>query len=71
MYNCISCNILILYFYKVIVQRNFFIYVRSGLKVPFEDYIEVEDIDEAIAQINFNTPGYSSSIFTNNNQREK
>lgn len=49
-------------------EENIDIYVKSGLKVPFEDYIEVEDIDEAIAQINFNTSGYSSSIFTDNNQ---
>ncbi len=49
-------------------EENIDIYVKSGLEVPFEDYIEVEDIDEAIAQINFNTSGYSSSIFTDNNQ---
>ena len=57
-------------FIKKIVkeEENIDIYVKSGLKVPFEDYIEVEDIDEAIAQINFNTSGYSSSIFTDNNQ---
>lgn len=50
------------------VDKKIDIYVKSGLKVPFDDYIEVEDIDEAIAQINFNTSGYSSSIFTDNNQ---
>ena len=57
-------------FIKKIVkeEENIDIYVKIGLKVPFEDYIEVEDIDEAIAQINFNTSGYSSSIFTDNNQ---
>lgn len=57
-------------FIKKIVneEENIDIYVKSGLKVPFEDYIEVEDIDEAIAQLNFNTSGYSSSIFTDNNQ---
>ena len=49
-------------------EENIDIYVKSGLKVPFENFIEVEDIDEAIAQINFNTSGYSSSIFTDNNQ---
>lgn len=49
-------------------EENIDIYVKRGFKVPFEDYIEVEDIDEAIAQINFNTSGYSSSIFTDNNQ---
>ena len=57
-------------FIKKIVKEdeNINIYVKSDLKVPFEDYIEVEDIDEAVAQINFNTSGYSSSIFTDNNQ---
>lgn len=57
-------------FIKKIVkeEKDIDIYVKNGLKVPFEDYIEVEDIDEAIAQINFNTSGYSSSIFTDNNQ---
>ena len=57
-------------FIKKIVkeEENINIYVKSDLKVPFEDYIEVEDIDEAVAQINFNTSGYSSSIFTDNNQ---
>lgn len=57
-------------FIKKIVkeEENIDIYVKSGLKVPFDNYIEVEDIDEAIAQINFNTSGYSSSIFTDNNQ---
>ena len=44
------------------------IYVKSGLEVPFDDYMEVADIEEAIAQINFNTSGYSSSIFTDNKQ---
>ena len=57
-------------FIKKIVKEegNIDIYVKSGLKVPFDAYIEVEDIDEAISQINFNTSGYSSSIFTDNNQ---
>jgi len=57
-------------FIEKIVQaeENIDIYVKRGLKVPFEDYIEVEDVDEAVAQINFNTSGYSSSIFTDNNQ---
>lgn len=49
-------------------NSNIDLYVRSDLNVPFEDYIEVEDIEEAIGQINFNTSGYSSSIFTDNNQ---
>ena len=42
--------------------------MRNDLSVPFENYIGVEDFEEAIGQINFNTSGYSSSIFTNNYQ---
>lgn len=54
---------------KIIKENeNIDIYIKRGLKVDFEDYIEVEDIDEAIAQINFSTSGYSSSIFTDNKQ---
>ena len=53
---------------KIIKEENVDIYVKSGVKVPFEDYVEVEDIEEAIAQINFNTSGYSSSIFTDDSQ---
>ena len=41
------------------------IYVKTGIDVPFDDYIEVADCDEAIAQINFNSAGFSSCIFTN------
>ena len=52
----------------MVIEKNIDIYVKTGVEVPFEEYIEVEDIDEAIAQINFNTSGYSSSIFTDNNQ---
>ena len=57
-------------FIKKIIKENenIDIYIKRGLKVDFENYIEVEDIDEAIAQINFNTSGYSSSIFTDNKQ---
>ena len=47
---------------------NIDIYVKSGLEVPFEDYIEVADCDEAIAQINFNSAGFSSCIFTDNSE---
>ena len=49
-------------------NENIDIYVRNYLSVPFENYIGVEDFEEAIGQINFNTSGYSSSIFTNNYQ---
>lgn len=57
-------------FIKKIIKEdeNIDIYVKNGLEVPFENYIEVEDVEEAIVQINFNTSGYSSSIFTDNTQ---
>lgn len=40
------------------------IYVKSGLKVSFDDYIEVKDVEEAVGQINFNTAGHDSIILT-------
>ena len=40
------------------------IYVKLGLKVSFDDYIEVKDVEEAVGQINFNTAGYASIILT-------
>ena len=46
--------------------KNINIYVKTGIKVQFDDYMEVQDLDEAIAQINSNTSGYSASIFTDN-----
>lgn len=57
-------------FINAIVKQgeNIDIYVKKGINVPFEDFTEVQDIDEAISMINFNTAGYSSSIFTDNGQ---
>ena len=57
-------------FIKEILRRsdNIDVYVKSGIKFKLDDAIEVEDIDEAIAMINFNTSGYSSSIFTSDGQ---
>lgn len=49
-------------------SQNIDIYVKKGLEKYFEEYILVEDIEEAIGLINCNTSGFSSSIFTNNNQ---
>ena len=40
------------------------IYVKSGLQVSFDDYIEVKDIEEAVGEINFNSAGYTSIILT-------
>lgn len=57
-------------FIKEILRRsdNIDVYVKSGIKFKLDDAIEVEDIDESIAMINFNTSGYSSSIFTSDGQ---
>ena len=54
---------------KIIKQsNNIDIYVKTGLKFDYDEVTEVEDVDEAIGMINFNTSGYSSSIFTSDNQ---
>lgn len=45
-------------------NSNINLYVKEGIEIKTAECIEVADIDEAIAQINFNTCGYSSSIFT-------
>lgn len=42
------------------------IYVKKSLKLTYENAMEVEDIDEAIAQINYNGNNYNASIFTDN-----
>jgi len=53
---------------KIINQNhNIDIYVKSELGLNNDNMVLVEDIDEAITQINFNGSGYSSSIFTKNN----
>ncbi len=59
-----------LLFIKEIIKhsKNIDVYVKKGIELDYDEKIEVEDIDEAIGMINFNTSGYSSSIFTNNNQ---
>jgi len=54
---------------KIISQKlNINLYINAELKVKADNAIFVEDIDEAITQINFNSSGYSSSIFTKNNE---
>ena len=40
------------------------IYIKTGFDLQIDDFIEVQDIDEAICQINFNTSGSLSVIFT-------
>lgn len=53
---------------KIIMQKlNFTIYINSNLKIKVENAIFVEDIDEAITYINYNSSNYCSSIFTENN----
>ena len=53
---------------KIIMQKlNVNIYINSNLKIEVENAIFVEDIDEAITYINYNSSKYCSSIFTENN----
>lgn len=47
--------------------KNVNLYVNNNLKIEFEDAIYVDDIDEAITLINYNSSKYSSSIFTQDN----
>lgn len=47
-------------------KKDLQIYVKKGLSVPFDDYIEVANMKEVIGIINFTTSGYSSAIFTEN-----
>ena len=54
---------------KIISQKlNINLYINSELKIELDDAISVEDIDEAITLINYNGSGYSSSIFTKNQE---
>lgn len=45
---------------------NIQIYINKDIKLKHPNSIIVDDIDEAIAQINYNGSRYSSAIFTNN-----
>ena len=54
----------VLLFEKLLKLDYCDIYVKTGSDLQFDDFIEVQDIDEAICQINFNTSGFSSIIFT-------
>jgi len=42
-------------------------YVNKNLNIDIENAIMVTDVEEAVAQINFNGSGYSTAIFTLNN----
>ena len=54
-------------FIKNILQTgiNIQLYIKNDLNIDIENAIIVNDIDEAIAQINYNGSRYASSIFTN------
>lgn len=53
-----------------IIQKdnNINLYIKEGIKCSLDNCFYVKDVNEAIGQINFNTAGYSSSIFTTNNK---
>jgi len=44
------------------------VYVNSDLKIEIDNGIYVNDIDEAITLINYNSSGYCSAIFTQINK---
>lgn len=46
---------------------NVNLYINKDTKLDYDTAIIVSDIDEAIAQINYNGSRYSSAIFTNSN----
>ncbi len=53
---------------KIMIQNlNINLYINSNLKIKVENAIFVEDVDEAITYINYNSSKYCSSIFTENN----
>ena len=41
-------------------------YIKEGIHLEIENAFIVGDIEEVITQINYNTSGYSASIFTEN-----
>lgn len=49
-------------------KLNFNIYINNNLDFQLENAIYVEDIDEAITYINYNSSKYCSSIFTEDNE---
>lgn len=57
-------------FIKEIVNSgiNIQVYQNSAIEFDYEDSIIVDDIDEAIGQINYNGNRYSTAIFTNNTE---
>ena len=47
---------------------NIQLYINSNTKLDHYSAIIVNDVDEAIAQINYNGSRYSSAIFTNSSE---
>lgn len=47
-------------------KHNVDLYINSNLNIDIDNAFLVNDAEEAIAQINFNGSGFSSSIFTTN-----
>lgn len=47
---------------------NVEVYVKNDIDYEYENVIKVDDLDEAIAQINYNGSSYSSAIFTTSNE---
>ncbi len=50
------------------LNLNINLYVNSNLKLDYEDIIYVNDIEEAITYINYNSSKYASAIFTTSNE---
>ena len=57
-------------FIKKILMKELYvnIYLNNNLKIELEDAIFVDNIDEAITYINYNSSHYCSSIFTEDNE---
>lgn len=54
---------------KILKQDlNISVYINSELDFDYDNAMIVNDIEEAISYINYNGSGYSSAIFTNNNE---
>jgi len=44
------------------------LYINSNIKLDYDNAIIVNDIEEAISQINYNGSRYSTAIFTSSNE---
>ena len=50
------------------LDLNIQVYINKDVEIDYPNTIIVDDIDEAIAQINYNGSGYSTAIFTDNKE---